>query len=818
VTGTNCAAGDVLAASLSTHNSSQSPLCSFLARCLMALWMLLCLPALALAQDAGVIAAAQREAKGYLDDLAAIEKELGLSTISAAQLAEHRGMLEDIRTKALVSAERFNAPVADLTQQLAKLGPAPAEGATEAEAIAAQRKLLTEQLDTTRGARTQLELAASRAEQLTARAAALQRDLFFQQIFESNRSVANPGLWFDFGAGIRDYGQRVGALIRNWRNETVQAQPAGLLAIPGILLLAFLIWRLIRNWIVRRVEPSLMAARAPDDIDRLWRVWRGGLAAAAGIVLLGFLIAAVIVQSGYMTPRFGLLIDAIFGIALDTTVVAVVAHRLMAPTQPAWRLVALGDGTAGRLTSLITFVALVFATDDALSELGASLFVPVAYTVGQGALSAILLIALIVLIMLTLQSEQSAEARAANRAYYFEWVKPAAPFVWLLIAIAIVALLLGYVALGNFIARQIFETAAVIALLYLAHCIVDALVRSSFNPASRIGRVLRRVTGLGESAIERIGLLFRTVADILIVLIGLPALFVNWAVTWVDFRALFNSAFFGFRVGDITLSPYSIFLALAILIAGVVVTRLITRWLDGRILSELRVDKGVRDSVWKGATYTGYVLAAGFALTAAGLDFSNVAIVAGALSVGIGFGLQSVVNNFVSGLILLAERPIKVGDWVQVASGEGLVSRIKVRSTEIQTFDNCTIIVPNSSMISEPVKNWTHGDPSGRFGVQVNADYGHDPGEICELLVKLALDHPKVLRYPAPVATLAAFAQTGMSFDLRAHVADIFDGNVVASDIRIAIANAFKERNIAIPIIQAPPPSAKAAMPSARKT
>jgi small-conductance mechanosensitive channel len=770
----------------------------------------LCWNTLALAQDTGAIAAAQREAQGYSDQLDTIEKELGLPSITANQLTEYRRTLEDVRTKALVGADKFTAPIADLTQQLAKLGPSPPAGVTETEAIATQRKQLSDALEATRGARAQLELAASRAEQLTARAAALQRDQFFRQIFESSRSILHPGLWIDFVAGIRDYLQRVGALLSNWRNETaVRGEPLGLLAVPAILLLAFMIWRLIRNWVARRLEPSVLASRSPDDIDRLWRVWRAGFIAFIGIAIVGFMIAAIFVQSGYMTPRFGLLLDAGFSIVLETLAISIMARRILAPGQPAWRLVAVGDKTASQLASLIGLTALVFATDDALSELGANLFVPVGYTVGQGALAAILLLVLLALIMLALRSEEAAETQPPNRSYYFEWAKPVAPFIWLLIAIAIAALCLGYVALGNFLARQIFETATVLALLYLAHCLVDALVRSSFNPASRIGRFLRRVTGLGERAIERIGLLFRTVADILIVLIGLPALFVNWAVTWVDFRALFNTAFFGFRVGDITLSPYSIFLALAILIAGVVVTRLITRWLDGRILSELRVDKGVRDSVWKGATYTGYVLAAGLALSAAGLDFSNVAIVAGALSVGIGFGLQSVVNNFVSGLILLAERPIKVGDWVQVSSGEGLVAKINVRSTEIQTFDNCTIIVPNSSLITEPVKNWTHGDPSGRFAIQLTAEYGNDAAELCELLTKLALDHPKVLRYPPPAVTFVGFGNMGMNFDIRAHVADIFEGAHVSSDVRIAIAKAMAERGIGIPTIQPPLPGKK---------
>ena len=131
---------------------------------------------------------------------------------------------------------------------------------------------------------------------------------------------------------------------------------------------------------------------------------------------------------------------------------------------------------------------------------------------------------------------------------------------------------------------------------------------------------------------------------------------------------------------------------------GIAITRYVTAWLQRRVLTATRLDKGVQDSIRTGAGYFGYILAAGFALSAAGVNFSNLAIIAGALGVGIGFGLQSIVNNFVSGLILLAERPVRVGDWVVTTAGEGIVRTINVRATEIETFDNCTIFIPNSNL------------------------------------------------------------------------------------------------------------------------
>jgi small-conductance mechanosensitive channel len=343
--------------------------------------------------------------------------------------------------------------------------------------------------------------------------------------------------------------------------------------------------------------------------------------------------------------------------------------------------------------------------------------------------------------------------------------------------------------------------------LFLVHHLSDAAVTASFDPGSGFGKFLRRFTGFGERAIERIGLVFRILVDVLLVLAGLPLLFLLWTVTWVDFRAIFNSAFFGFKIGNITISPWSLLLVLAILIGGVILTKLVIRWFDHRVLSQTRVDKGVQDSLRKGASYTGYLLAGALALGAAGIEFSNIAIVAGALGVGIGFGLQSIVNNFVSGLILLAERPVRVGDWVVLDAGEGLVKRINVRSTEIETFDQCTIIVPNSMLVANAVKNWTHDDGMGRFLVAVSVPIDSDAGKVSDALLELARSHPKVLTYPEPQVALAKFGPWSLDFELRALVADVFEAGHVASDLRFALLKSFAEKGITIataPALMAP--------------
>jgi potassium-dependent mechanosensitive channel len=373
---------------------------------------------------------------------------------------------------------------------------------------------------------------------------------------------------------------------------------------------------------------------------------------------------------------------------------------------------------------------------------------------------------------------------------------------WLILAVAAVALAAGYLALGQFLAIQLFETARLIACLYLLHRLAEVAITTSFDPLSRPGRFLRELTGLGERGIERLGTVLKTVADVGLVLIGVPAILIQLTLTWIDLKSAANTLLLGFQLGDVTVSPSTLLLALVVLGGGIVLTKIAVQWLDSRLLQHTRLDKGVQDSLRKAGTYAGYTAAAGFALGVAGLDFSNIAIIAGALGVGIGFGLQSIVNNFISGLILLAERPIRVGDWVSLSAGEGIVKRINVRATEIETFDSCTIIVPNSDLITKPVNNWTHDDTMGRFVVSVGVAYNSDVDGVRAIMLDLAKAHRKVLTYPEPTALLTAFALNSMTFELRGHVADIFEAGVVASDIRLALLRTFREKGIILPVPQ----------------
>ena len=180
---------------------------------------------------------------------------------------------------------------------------------------------------------------------------------------------------------------------------------------------------------------------------------------------------------------------------------------------------------------------------------------------------------------------------------------------------------------------------------------------------------------------------------------------------------------FGFRVGGLTVSVGSILSAVVLLLIGIFVTRMLQGWLERNFLPRTRLDPGLQNSVSSLFGYSGFIIAIFISLAELGIDLQKIALIAGALSVGIGFGLQSIVSNFVSGIILLAERPIRVGDRVVVKNEEGIVRRISVRATEIETYDRASVIIPNSELVTGVVKNWTHSDTVGRINLKIGVAY-----------------------------------------------------------------------------------------------
>ena len=352
----------------------------------------------------------------------------------------------------------------------------------------------------------------------------------------------------------------------------------------------------------------------------------------------------------------------------------------------------------------------------------------------------------------------------------------------LLLAFSMLAILTGYVYLGVYIAVNVsaffFSLSVFISLRLTLIRFSQTKQRKGISPLS---------VALAEPVL---GLLC---AQIWLISYGAsPEDIWEWLARYKE----------GLTIGSIRIHPVDLLIGVAFFFGLLFISRGAQWFISERIFPNTQLDVGVRNAVIAVIGYTGGGLAFLALLSATGVDMSSIAIVAGAFSVGIGFGLQAIFNNFISGLILLFERPVRVGDWVVAGGVEGIIKRIRVRSTQIETFYNAAVIVPNSVFITESVTNWTLHDMSGRVDVKVSVAHGSDVRLVQRLLYELAKDHEEVLAFPESSVLFMNFGEFALNFELRCFIRNIRNFPDVASELRFAIDKAFRENGIVIPVPQ----------------
>ncbi len=748
---------------------------------------------------------AKRAIKTLQTDLEKYRKVVDAPDAKISVLESIRPKLVELSLQILQAQNVLKNPIDGINARIKGLGAAPKKDETEPKAVAAQRKSLENALGQLESANKQMDVLNVAVGELDNRISQLQRKAFVARVFDSSRSVLNPAMWFDWAKTIPDIVVRTKSVVDAWLVDTnekalVSARLSFFFAmlVPVLVLLG-----LIYIWRKMSAPPARLGS--PDELRRVWRAV-GGILLASFLVFFGLVAVTMVLSlTAISDPRIARLVDVEAGAVLAAVYMISVLRAILAPGNCDWRLINRNNEAASRLFNVGTLAALVYGADVGLSGIAEVTFMPLVFTIGVHALSSIFLIILLAVFIATARNGEALipAEQATTRRFYFGWSGKLFLFGWLALLVSALALIFGYIALASFITNNILLTASFVIGLYLLHHFVDAFVTSSTQEYSRAGRILRKKMGLENNTIRRIGLLLSTTTDIGVILIGIPLVLSSWAINWVDFSSLASKYFFGFKVGDLTIEPSRILLAIGFLIVGLIVARLFEMWLENRILKRTELDTGVSNSIATGAKYTLIILVIGFALTAAGLDFSKLAIVAGALSVGIGFGLQSVVSNFVSGLILLAERPIRIGDWIKVSSGEGIVQQINVRSTIIRTFDRCRVIIPNSSLISEPVDNWSLGSPIGRIKINIGVGYDSDPREVEKILLECGSSHDQVIFEPsAPRVIFTDFGASSLDFQLRLFIRDIDSLSIVSSDLRFSIFAALKQAGIEIPFPQ----------------
>ncbi len=720
-----------------------------------------------------------------------IETSLRSPDIGDSTLVQHRGKLDPVRDELRELIASLESRHADVETRLKQLGEAPEESEPKEDAsLTAERTRLEERRAALDGAVKQTRLLMLRADNLSVRITERRRALFTQQLLGRASSALDPAFWAQAIKGTPDAWHGVVLVAQGWMDHLRATATRLKLATAGIALLAFFVSAgVFLRWFVRRdFRPKELGTRFAKSFFALISLIRFTVTAPA--VMLGALL---------ILSAFGLLTERVstIGLALAIAVAVAafgrgVAIGLFAPGEPDRRLLSVREETARLIAGKLIWAARILGAVILANAVLQTIVAPVALTVATNAIFATMIVALLCHFLFLLGHREALEDDVAGSG----WLRSAG---WLLAIGIIAALVTGYIGLAAFLAGRFLAALGMIGALYIFLTFIDSLFTEVLTASTPRGRAVAHFFGMKPRSIGLLGTLLSAVIRLLLILVVLMPLLGPWGIFAADFVEVLKNAAFGFQIGEVTISLRSIFIAVAIVLIGVLATRAVQSWLNTHFLPQTSLDPSLQNSVSTIFGYIGFIAAISLALAQLGVDFQRITLVAGALSIGIGFGLQSVVSNFVSGLILLAERPIRVGDIISVKGEEGRVRRIHVRATEIETGDRSSVIIPNSELITQVVKNRTHTDTFARVAITVGVAYDSDVRKVRDVLLEIAKAHPHVMQKPGPSVLLTGFGESAINFELGWVVRNLGDGGGIKSDICFAILERFRAEGIVMP-------------------
>ncbi|MBV9996070.1 MAG: DUF3772 domain-containing protein [Caulobacteraceae bacterium] len=729
-----------------------------------------------------------RQQLAQLQNQAQAASNDGLLAAMGARAAAIRAAAQQV---AAAEASQLAAVSRDLQRTLPRRGrrQSQAQHAEQAALLTRQASLTTTLSDanaTVSAANGVFDLIAER-----------RREGFSARVLERSASPLSPDFWTSLAGGVGGDVAQLTAVVKESAAVALEArEPRGLLGLllglAAAVVFAFPARRRLEALARREASKRHPAFGRTGAALWLALVDTALPALAAGALRLGLEWGGLLSRESDELAGAG-----VVAVAWAAAVLAL--SRVLATDMDArHRLLPLPDDTARRIRIPVVAVALVTASGFLLTRLNYVVGASVAATIAANCLLSLAYSAVSALILVSFGRSRASEIGPATGA-----AGPRSPTWTLLSLLLTIAILLtlgalfgGYTVLAALTSSQIFWLSIIAAIAYLLVRFVDDLCAAMFRDGGWASRTLFVLFNFRRSTIRQTGVLTSAALQLVIIAAALSLALTPFGESG---ELLFSSLrrFGGaIRLGSAIISPASIASGVAALFIGMTLVHMLQRWIVRRYLPVTEWDLGVRNSVSTGVGYLGSLLALLAALAAMGLSLSQVALIASALSVGIGFGLQQIVQNFVSGVILLIERPVKVGDWVNVGGVEGDVRRIRVRATEIQTPDRSTVIVPNANLITNPVQNKTLGDPRARIQLQLSIAHGADALRARDVFMQAARADPRVLKDPPPEVYIDSLASGAVSFLCNVYVADLREASKIRSDLYFEILRLFESSRL----------------------
>lgn len=712
-------------------------------------------------------------------------------------LRDLREKVLQIQTASVEAVTNLTPEIEALDKRLQQLGEA---GEGEDADISKQRKQLNAQ-------RAELDSSLKRGRLLTTDATTtletINRSLaaeFNRSTFQKVNSPFSANFWVDLNKSAPTDMRRLARLS----TQAFAALPDIRLINVVLAILSGLGAVLLIGPVRKKLEAlgfEFAKRRAPTT-----RIRRSGLAAWLTIIstMAAFFAFSLIGQAlrwlGFAAnDDLDKLLTMLVGTAGFAAFVVSLGRALLLVGRESWRLSPFDDISAKALRFYPLAAAVILAFGVALLEINRIAGVSPATNTASSLIIALCYIALIASILRTrylLRNRVPDEAKQHNKTTTpSPWLMAATLACHMALIASVIALVFGYLNLSLFIGRTMVWATIIVAATYLILLLVDDLAQTICSTEGKLARAFQNSFGIRPSSIRQAGVIISALLRLTIIFVAMVLVFVPFGPGTSDvFTDVGNIS--SFTIAGITLEPGGILRAVAVLGLGLAAVRYVLGWLQDTYLPATELDSGARNSTVMIVKYAGIILAGLWAANTLGIGVERIALVVSALSVGIGFGLQAITQNFISGLILLTERPLKIGDTVRIGTDEGDVKKISVRATEIQIADRSTLIVPNSELITKTIRNMTPTDPVGRLEIAFSVPIETDAQKVRVLILDIYTEHAGVLDDPAPVILIDSIADGKINFKSHAFV---ISPRIVASTKSVllyALLERFREAEI----------------------
>ena len=737
--------------------------------------------------------------------LSKIEEQTKSKDINIDALVKAVPYLNDMALKIDAVRSPINEEIELIKKRIEALGEVN-ENISEAKVITQKRQEYNFELTQEKTRLSEIDILSAKIDELNQRIFNIRNDMLWGNMLNTEMTLVNPKTLFKANHELISFGLDIikspYAWYKNLSLSDTKKVDDNIIIILSIISFITILGYFLRRLIIRHFGYK-------TDIESP-KLGRKIIAACATWCAYGIIPTAIVAFCLHWIMQADLMQGSFFGIVLHSALyylLYIIIGRatcrvVFTPHNEKWRLINMSTDKAKSLTKAIYFTIWmvgIFAYMQNIVIISKYPLELLSYILAVSASIKALCMAWIFYIYFageqieSLSEDSNDEILDEKEGYTYRIGMLVSVFTLVIICLS----LFGYARLASFIVNRSLLSGVVIAVFnILRNFAYDAvqhiLLMGLWVKTFRMRKIFLR----------KFDFWFGIIAEPLMALLLLGVILVLWGMPFDVLKSNVYKAISGFTIGGIKISLLSIMWGTIVFALCIWIIKMMRYRIEYKMLEKTNLDSGTKHSLASGFAYICYVLAGLLAIAVMGGNLTNIALIAGALSVGIGLGLQDIVNNFVSGIIMLFERPIKVGDWVVIGTEEGEVKQINIRSTEVQTFNRSSVIIPNSQVLSNSVINRTHENNWARYAVKVGVAYGSNVDKVKDLLLECAASHPKVAKKPAPYVLFQDFGENSLDFEIRFYVSDINVGWTAPSDIRFIINRRFKEEGIEIPFRQ----------------